>query len=130
VERSVRDIPPFALRLVDVTGMLDQYLFVNVKRGNDELIELHDRLYSGPLREHLSAAFTFVPHVTVGRLSGRGEFLRALAVASDTPIDIDTRVTSVCVYNAATPGDHHVESEVPLQRWPDWRSLLHVESSR
>src|SRR6266542_6694494 len=49
VEHAVGGVGPVAVRLAGITGADTQYLFLNVKRGNDAIIELHDRLYSGPL---------------------------------------------------------------------------------
>jgi 2'-5' RNA ligase len=117
VERSVRGIGAFPIRLSGITGMEDKYLFLNVKRGNDTLIELHDRLYSGPLQSYLSLAFTFIPHVTVGRFTSHEAFVNALASASALAISIDTEVRTICIYNAAVAGAHALESEVPLAGW-------------
>lgn len=43
VAEVVRDFEPFAVRLSGVTGSEGEYLFLNVKQGNDTLIALHDR---------------------------------------------------------------------------------------
>ena len=42
---------------------------MGVWQGWDEICTLHDRLYTGPLAEHLSHTHVFVPHLTVGRLT-------------------------------------------------------------
>ncbi len=78
IEQAVHDIHPFQVRLQSITGHEGGYLFLNVTRGNDQLIELHDRLYSGPLAAHLSSEHTYVPHVTVGHLTDKTAFLEAL----------------------------------------------------
>src|SRR6185437_16315838 len=41
---SVATMTPFEIELRGVTGQEDEYLFLNVKRGNDQIIALHDRL--------------------------------------------------------------------------------------
>ena len=41
---------PFNIVLKGVTGSEEEYLFLNVKVGNDQIIELHDKLYSGLLK--------------------------------------------------------------------------------
>ena len=41
----------FRLQLKRITGdFRDGYLFLDVKRGNDQIIELHDKLYDGILQ--------------------------------------------------------------------------------
>jgi 2'-5' RNA ligase len=115
IEDAVRGGPgPFPIRLGGISGSDGRFLFVNVKRGNDALIELHDRLYSGPLLAHQSLAFTFAPHVTVGRLPTLEAFEAALAAAAAVPISVETSATSVVVYTANLDGTGALESEVPL----------------
>jgi 2'-5' RNA ligase len=46
---------------------VDSYGFLPVVRGRRLITELHDRLYGGELRPHLSAQFPYMPHLTVGR---------------------------------------------------------------
>src|ERR1043166_925874 len=58
----------FPVTFRDITVHENEYLFLNVKRGNDALVALHDALYTGPLARHLVPLHTYVPHVTVGRL--------------------------------------------------------------
>jgi hypothetical protein len=56
IERMVQGIGPFPLCLAGVTGMNAEYLFLNVKRANDALIELHDFILArceSTFRSHL-----------------------------------------------------------------------------
>lgn len=69
----------FNVQLKDFTGdYRDGYLFLNVKKGNDNIIELHDKLYSGILERFLFRKITYCPHLTVGRLDQQIEFDKAL----------------------------------------------------
>jgi 2'-5' RNA ligase len=117
VEQVVRGVSPITVRLADVTGGADvsgnnaHYLFLNVKRGNDALIELHDRLYNGPLKGYLSREFTYMPHVTVGRFTERAAFGAALEIASTISIDFEATLDSVAVYDAVT---RTVETRITL----------------
>jgi 2'-5' RNA ligase len=92
-------VSAFPIRLAEITGHEAEYLFLNVKRGNDALIELHDRLYAGPLAEHRSMQHTYVPHVTVGRVSDPRVFRDALTEAGALMVQIDTRVAEVSIYD-------------------------------
>jgi 2'-5' RNA ligase len=111
VEQAVRGVSPVTVRLAGVTGANGQYLFVNVKRGNDALIELHDRLYRGPLEAYLSREFTYTPHVTVGRFTDDVAFRAALEVAFTAAIDFEATLDAVSVYDART---RSVETRVAL----------------
>jgi MFS superfamily sulfate permease-like transporter len=55
VQGSVTGIAAFPVRLSQVTGSEGEYLFLNIKYGNDGIIALHDRLYTG-LLENLPKA--------------------------------------------------------------------------
>ncbi|GAA5532612.1 2'-5' RNA ligase family protein [Deinococcus aluminii] len=71
---------PLPVRLDGVTAH-GEYLFLNVKRGNDDLIALHDALYGVPLAPFLDPEYTYVPHVTLGVVPERPARLQALAQA-------------------------------------------------
>lgn len=110
---SVTGIAPFGVELRGVTGQDDEYLFLNVKRGNDEIIALHDRLYTGPLVPYRSPRHTYAPHLTVGHLSP-GAFTAALAEAS-TPVEIfQSTVREITGYHISTSGGRGEKNSVPL----------------
>ena len=76
---ALKGIQKFDVQLKDYTGdFRDGYLFLNVKKGNDAIIELHDRLYSGILESFLFRKATFCPHVTAGRVQQQIDFEKAL----------------------------------------------------
>ncbi len=54
LQESVIGLKSFHIILEGVTGAAEEYLFLNVKVGNDQIIELHDRLYSGLLKPYLN----------------------------------------------------------------------------
>ncbi len=41
------------------------YVFLVPDEGNSSISLLHDRLYTGPLAEHLRLEFPYIPHITV-----------------------------------------------------------------
>ena len=77
VTAAVADVAPFPIRLTWPTPSDESYLFLQLIHGDKQLIELHDRLYSGLLAPFLSPAHFYVPHVTVGRFPSAG----ALSIA-------------------------------------------------
>ena len=81
--QSVADrIPPFTISLKGVTGSGGEYLFLNVTKGNDYIIQLHDELYKGILSPYRNDHYPYLPHITLGRL---GSFER-LPICSGSTI--------------------------------------------
>lgn len=114
VTAALEGIAPFPIELRGVTGDQDEYLFLNVKRGNDAIITLHDRLYTGPLAPFLSPRHTFVPHLTVGRLERTSAFSVALAQAMRLTDTFSTVVREVAVYRIGSGDTRAIECTVPL----------------
>lgn len=77
--KSLKGMKKFNIQLRGITGdYRDGYLFLNVKKGNDNIIELHDKLYSEILGSFLWRNVTYCPHLTVGMLPNHKEFDTAL----------------------------------------------------
>ncbi|MBI1742874.1 2'-5' RNA ligase family protein [Candidatus Acetothermia bacterium] len=98
VQQVVHNFEPFNIQLQGVTGHMSEYLFLNVKRGNDQVIELHDRLYTGPLARYLLPEFTYTPHLTVGRVDNEAAFREALRSAATLNATYETVVRAITVY--------------------------------
>jgi hypothetical protein len=50
-----------------------QWLYLGVEEGYEEIVALHDQLYSGPLEEYLRTDLPFQPHVGLG-FFGKGPY--------------------------------------------------------
>lgn len=111
----VARIPPFRLVLTGITGAEQEYLFLNVKVGNDQIIALHDKLYSDVLRPFLNRSLTYIPHLTVGRLKDSLSFQAALAYTRELREVFETTVCEVVVERIAESGQSALEFKVPLQ---------------
>ena len=61
----------------------DGYIFLNVEKGKEEIIQIHNILYSGNLRSQLDSSRSYVPHLTVGRIKNQEDFLRAISRLPD-----------------------------------------------
>ena len=66
VRSVVSRTPPFDIRLRGLDKTWDHWLFLGVTEGRDEVIALHDDLYTGILRPHLWTERPYVPHVGLG----------------------------------------------------------------
>jgi 2'-5' RNA ligase len=56
----------FDIRLMGLQKAWDHWLFLLVQEGREELISIHDELYTGMLEEFLWTEHPFVPHVSLG----------------------------------------------------------------
>ena len=116
MELAVEGVAPFALTLDGITGSEREYLFLMVRRGNESIVEMHERLYSGPLQAHRLLIHTYVPHVTVGRLGSAAAFEAALASVAQLDTRIETVAHSLTVYRLEDGGRRPIEFEVRLAK--------------
>ncbi|MGF2614936.1 2'-5' RNA ligase family protein [Rossellomorea vietnamensis] len=100
---------PFSITLQGVTGEGSEYLFLNVKEGNDEIIRLHDFLYTGLMKEFLFRELTYIPHLTVGRLDNKGDFIAALNETAQFTEEFKTVITHVVVEEIERNGQSRPE---------------------
>lgn len=114
IKNSLAGVNPFPVQLRGITASTDNYLFLNVKKGNDNIIELHDRLYSGPLFEFMSRKHTYFPHLTIGRLKNNIELLNALDDTILFEESFETIVTEITSEIIESNGDSTVEFKVSL----------------
>ena len=114
VRESTANMRPFPVLLQQVTGHEGEYLFLNVKQGNDRLIALHDSLYDGPLADYLSYDQTFVPHMTVGRFADQVAWREAVSVVAGISVSHDIVVDAISVYVIESDGNRRVETVVAL----------------
>ncbi len=114
VRQRVSGVKPFRLVLREVTGSDGGYLFLNVKRGNDEIVALHDALYAGPLQRFLNRSLTYVPHMTVGRIDDVSDFEEAVHEAQNQRDEFDTIVAAVSIESILEGGVSRIEAVVEL----------------
>jgi 2'-5' RNA ligase len=96
-----------------ITAHEDEYLFLNIRRGNDEVMQLHDVLYSGALALHHVRRHTFVPHVTVGRVRSE-QVPEALEATAGMNSPIQANVEAIAVYAVRRDGARPVLFEIGL----------------
>ncbi len=69
---------PMTVSVRGVTGSHDNLLFLTLSRGNDNVIDLHHRLYTQFFPDSYDPSYTFFPHLTVGRMNSRVDMLNAI----------------------------------------------------
>jgi 2'-5' RNA ligase len=114
MRRATRDLAPFEVTLREITGHIEEYLFLNVKRGADQLVALHDRLYSGILTRYLAPEHTYTPHLTVGRLDSAERFVLALVDARRMTSQFSVTVGEIVAYRIGEEGSRAIDCQVFL----------------
>jgi 2'-5' RNA ligase len=104
---------PFHVRLAGFAGSQNAWLFARVTRGNDDLIALHDDLYTGMLATALDRTSIYVPHVTVGRVNGASALAAALD-AADHNMAWEFEVQALTIYRPGDARSGQIEGAIPL----------------
>ena len=116
IVQAIQGVKRFPVQLSSITGdVREGYLFLNVKRGNDSIIDLHDRLYSGALESFLFRKVTYCPHMTVGRIEEQTEFDQALETLRDFTTRFEAQIDQVSVENIDSSERSTIELEVDLE---------------
>lgn len=103
----------FSVIFQGITAHENEYLFLNIRRGNDEVMQLHDVLYSGALAMHHVRRHTFVPHVTIGRVRSE-EIPEALEATAGVNSPIGANIETIAVYAVQGDGVRPVLFELEL----------------
>lgn len=114
LRESTVGLKPFRIVMMGVTGAEGEYLFLNVKVGNDQIIQLHDKLYTGLLKQYLYRSLTYTPHLTVGRIKDKQKFESALAETEDWNHKFKTTVHEIVVESIDEREKSIIEIKVPL----------------
>ena len=97
---ALQGVKRFPVQLRGITGdFREGYLFLNVKRGNDSIIDLHDRLYQGVLEPFLFRKVTYCPHITVGNLEQQTAFDQALEELAGFSGQFEAEIDRISVEN-------------------------------
>lgn len=113
VARIAAMTSPFDMTPGEITPFPDGYIYLNVKTGNDAIVDLRDRLYSGMLASHKSRRNTFVPHVTIGRTTD-DTLDRAMADADQLDIRAELTISEISAYRFDEHDQRVLDFAVPL----------------
>lgn len=87
---------PFPLGLAKLEKSFDDCLFLTATQGAQELIGLHNDLYTGILAAHKRADIPYIPHVTLGVFTAQPALLEeALEMAAQLNPDCESVVNRV-----------------------------------
>lgn len=97
LSKQLEGLRTFPLVARGISGTSDGYVFLDIKIGNDHIIELHDRLYSDLLKPYLNRFIPYTPHITVGRLSDRDEHKAVIESLTDFNTEFIAEIDRIIV---------------------------------
>ncbi len=110
----LKGIQPIEIEFANQISSEGEYLFLRVERGKEQIEELHDRLYTGPLLQFLRADIPYIPHVTVGRKSS-AELVAE--IAKEIPSfheKLNCEINRISVERIGENGESIIEFELSL----------------
>ena len=67
------DTEPFRISFKGITVSQEKNIFLNCIEGNNEIIKLHNEIYSKILNKHNKRVVNYIPHITLGKAEKIGE---------------------------------------------------------
>lgn len=111
IKKAVKGISPFEIELGGFSTQQDKfgnYLFLNVKRGEEYLKQLNSNLYDG------KPPFSYYPHMTVGKFENTEQLENAHNDVKDCAETFTTVVDTVSVEEIGEHGESIIEIEIGL----------------
>ena len=84
VQAVAARFPPVPVTFRRVRTEANEFVFLMAQRGASAIKELHDRLYTRTLQQHLRRDMPYEPHITLARHAAIGRLDAALAEAEET----------------------------------------------
>lgn len=117
IENAISGIRPFSLQLAGTFKQEDafgNYLFLDVKEGKKQLIQLHDRLYSRALSS-FSSEIPYSPHMTLGNLENRNALHAAYEAVKSISESFSTVADTISVEKIGKQGESIILMEKKLK---------------
>lgn len=121
ISSALAEINPFEITLNGITPVnsFRKYLFLNIQKGMDEVIELHKRLYTGILQDYYPEWLKgkdFLPHMTVGCFYNEEEFEKAINETRNILDTFRSTVNEISVEIIDENEDSIIELNIPFIR--------------
>lgn len=119
LENMLLTMKPFQVTLQGIAPVqsFGNYLFLNIIYGNDEIIEIHKRLYTDLLEvfyPNWLRTGDFHPHMTVGKIARVEDYKAAIDEIKDINDIFDTIIEKISVEIIDENEDSLIEMEIPL----------------
>ena len=114
VARVAAGTSPFRVQFAGVRIGDREYLYLDIDEGREQVIALHQQLYTGPLAGVMSAERLYEPHVTIGRIADIRVLDDArLHAAAVVPVS-NALIDALSIFRLDTPDKGTVDASVPL----------------
>jgi hypothetical protein len=97
IETILKNWKPFPIRIRGFTKSWDHWLLLVLKEGNEEVIALHDELYTGILSPYLRRDIEYIPHIGIGLFVKKDAGYNVL---DQKKVDFDARLYSQALKEA------------------------------
>lgn len=97
MENHLKEVGPFELIARGVTGASDGYVFLDIKIGNDSIIELHDKLYRGILKPYHNRFIPYIPHITIAKINNENDYGEVVRKLSDFDVEFRTIIDQITI---------------------------------
>jgi len=111
IKNMTNDFPAFNISLGGFEKSWDHYLFLKIKNGIEKFIELHDKLYTGVLEQHLRKDLPFSPHLTLGHIVKDCTYNKALTEANKLNMGYKTKIDCLTLITLNDDFSKVLESE-------------------
>ena len=91
---SLKDVEPFELVLHGFSKTSDNFLFLDIEKGQDVIKTVHDELYLQYFQEY-DLGLPYIPHMTVGKFNNNQELDRAYEYVNKTDAYFQTTVRKI-----------------------------------
>ena len=86
IKKCVKNIKSFKIKFKGISLNNENLIFLNCIYGNDEIINLHNKIYNEVLSSHLNKSIKYTPHITLGKVNNI-DFLRDFKYEFDDIVD-------------------------------------------
>ena len=122
IEKVLHKWRPFSVRVKGIDKSWDHWMFLLLQQGNEDIIKLHDDLYTDILKKHLRRDIEFIPHIGLGVFVKNDDYdlknpqvttfdeetyAAALMELSRLDIDFTTEVDSLTLIEVDNAFKHH-----------------------
>ena len=120
ISSVVSNTTPFEVILngITPTNSFGRYLFLNIQKGGNEIIGLHNRLYTGILQNYYPKWLkenVFLPHMTVGNFDNEEDFAMAINETRNIIDSFKTTVIEISVEIIDENENSIIELNMPLK---------------
>ena len=115
IETSLYGLEIFNLSMQGISIEENNYLFLNLIKGQEYITKIHESLYSGILEQFLSRRHFYKPHLTVGHLENKLETNAAMNQLKHFNHKFETKVNTITTEIILDDLSSEIDFEITLK---------------